>query len=105
MTLIHVKALIQTSDETRLQYIHDAVNSAFSTFGKRKSPKGAMNRGGRRSPDGSPGPVEEGAKGQTRQAKTKADGEVAGLPSNSDAYQVEDLVKFTLILSHTISDF
>lgn len=36
------------------------MNQAFATFGKRKAPKGAMNRGGRRSPDGSPGPGDGG---------------------------------------------
>ena len=48
------------SDETRIHYIEEAVNQAFATFGKRKAPKGAMNRGGRHSPEGSPGPGDGG---------------------------------------------
>lgn len=44
-------------DETRIQYIQEAVNSAFATYGKRRKPTGGMNRGGRTSPDGSPEPL------------------------------------------------
>ncbi|XP_071095165.1 activating signal cointegrator 1 complex subunit 2-like [Haliotis cracherodii] len=62
----YADVMCQTScdiDETQVQYIHDAINSAYATFGKRKKPKGAMSAGGRTSPDGSPGPLEEGAVG------------------------------------------
>lgn len=45
------------SDETRIQYIQEAVHSAFATYGKRRKPTGGMNRGGRTSPDGSPEPL------------------------------------------------
>lgn len=44
-------------DETRIQYIQEAVNSAFATYGKRRKPTGGVNRGGRTSPDGSPEPL------------------------------------------------
>ncbi|XP_052059611.1 activating signal cointegrator 1 complex subunit 2-like [Mytilus californianus] len=44
-------------DETRIQYIQEAVHSAFATYGKRRKPTGGMNRGGRTSPDGSPEPL------------------------------------------------
>ena len=50
LTILH-------SDETRIQYIQEAVNSAFATYGKRRKPTGGMNRGGRTSPDGSPEPL------------------------------------------------
>ncbi|XP_048774497.2 activating signal cointegrator 1 complex subunit 2-like isoform X3 [Ostrea edulis] len=46
-------------DETRLQYIQDACSSAFATYGKRRKPTGATTRGGRTSPDGSPGPLKD----------------------------------------------
>ncbi|XP_033758452.1 activating signal cointegrator 1 complex subunit 2-like [Pecten maximus] len=46
-------------DEMRLQYIQDAINSAFTTHGRRRKPTGGTNRGGRTSPDGSPGPMED----------------------------------------------
>ncbi|KAH3826782.1 activating signal cointegrator 1 complex subunit 2-like isoform X1 [Dreissena polymorpha] len=72
-------------DETRIQYIKEAVNLAFATFGKRKAPKGAMNRGGRKSPDGSPSPLEGGASG----VGTLASCRVSDLVP-ADAYQVED---------------
>ncbi|XP_060572679.1 activating signal cointegrator 1 complex subunit 2-like isoform X1 [Ruditapes philippinarum] len=72
-------------DETRLQYIQDAVNSAFSTYGKRKSPKGAMKRGGRRSPDGSSGEM-VGAVGGGNTSSVQQT--ATSLPA--DIYQVED---------------
>ena len=50
-------SLALLSDETRIQYIQEAVQSAFATYGKRKKPTGGMNRGGRTSPDGSPEPL------------------------------------------------
>ncbi|XP_069115568.1 activating signal cointegrator 1 complex subunit 2-like [Argopecten irradians] len=46
-------------DEMRLQYIQDAISSAFTTHGHRRKPTGGTNRGGRTSPDGSPGPMED----------------------------------------------
>ncbi|XP_060081459.1 activating signal cointegrator 1 complex subunit 2-like [Ylistrum balloti] len=46
-------------DEMRLQYIQDAISSAFTTHGRRRKPTGGTNRGGRTSPDGSPGPMED----------------------------------------------
>ncbi|WAR06591.1 ASCC2-like protein [Mya arenaria] len=64
-------------DETRIQYIKEAVNIAFATYGKRKAPKGAMNRGGRKSPDGSVGPLEGATGGATAAVQP-------------GAYQVED---------------
>lgn len=50
-------------DETRIHYIQDAFSSAFATFGKRREPTGATTRGGRTSPDGSPGPIEDDPQG------------------------------------------
>ncbi|XP_062615224.1 activating signal cointegrator 1 complex subunit 2-like [Saccostrea cucullata] len=50
-------------DEKRIQYIQEAFSSAFATYGKRKKPTGATTRGGRTSPDGSPGPMEEDISG------------------------------------------
>ncbi|KAL4228568.1 Activating signal cointegrator 1 complex subunit 2 [Mactra antiquata] len=76
-------------DETRLQYIQDAVNLAFATFGKRKAPKGAMNRGGRRSPDGSTGEMEGAVGGVTSSSTTIVSAASGGIPN--DAYQVEDM--------------
>lgn len=86
--------------------MQDAINSAFATFGKRKAPKGAMNRGGRRSPDGSPGPLPPGAVGgavggamvgavggalgAVGGATGTSSAAVGGVPP--DAYQVEDYV-------------
>ncbi|XP_041373441.1 activating signal cointegrator 1 complex subunit 2-like isoform X2 [Gigantopelta aegis] len=57
-----VEILCQSSyaiDETRFHYIHDAINTAFATYGRRKKPMGGQNAGGRTSPDGSPSPLEE----------------------------------------------
>lgn len=72
-------------DETRLHYVLEVINMAFSTHGKRKSPKGAMNRGGRQSPDGSPGPVDDGgAVGGSSTTSSAA----AVIPA--DVYQTED---------------
>ena len=47
------------SDETQLQYIRDAINTAFATYGRRRKPMGGQYAGGRTSPDGSPSPLEE----------------------------------------------
>ncbi|XP_053372909.1 LOW QUALITY PROTEIN: activating signal cointegrator 1 complex subunit 2-like [Mercenaria mercenaria] len=80
------KTPLHTRDETRLQYIQDAVNSAFSTYGKRKSPKGAMKRGGRQSPEGSSGET-VGAVGG---GKTSSAVSVAVSSVPTDIYQVED---------------
>ncbi|XP_012941572.1 activating signal cointegrator 1 complex subunit 2, partial [Aplysia californica] len=52
-----VDMLIQTSthiDSSQFEYIQSAINSAFATFGHRKSPRGDTNTGGRTSPDGAP---------------------------------------------------
>lgn len=43
-------------DETHYKFILEAINSAFAAHGKRKTPKGNTNRGGRTSPDGSTSP-------------------------------------------------
>ena len=83
-----------SSDETRIHYIEEAVNQAFATFGKRKAPKGAMKRGGRRSPDGSPGPGDGGGamSGAVGGAMSGAvGGAVSGAVGGaSDANQLDD---------------
>ena len=66
------------------------MNQAFATFGKRKAPKGAMNRGGRRSPDGSPGPADGGG---------AVPGAVGGAP---DVNQTEDLQPESYVNSHKL---
>uniref|UniRef100_A0A0B7AGQ0 CUE domain-containing protein n=1 Tax=Arion vulgaris TaxID=1028688 RepID=A0A0B7AGQ0_9EUPU len=43
-----------TLDSSQFEYIQSAINSAFATFGRRKSPRGDTNTGGRTSPDGAP---------------------------------------------------
>ncbi|KAH9500008.1 Activating signal cointegrator 1 complex subunit 2 [Bulinus truncatus] len=50
-----VELLMQTTssvDPHQLEYIQSAINAAFATFGRRKSPRGDTNTGGRTSPDG-----------------------------------------------------
>lgn len=56
---MYLDIIMQTSnvDETRIQYIQEAVQSAFATYGKRRKPTGGVYRGGRTSPDGSPEPL------------------------------------------------
>ncbi|XP_059151768.1 activating signal cointegrator 1 complex subunit 2-like [Physella acuta] len=53
-----VDMLLQTSssnlDSAQFDYIQSAINSAFATYGRRKSPRGDTNTGGRTSPDGAP---------------------------------------------------
>lgn len=59
-----VDLLLQTSgsiDPSQLEYIQAAINSAFATFGRRKSPRGDTNTGGRTSPDGAPDSLSAGA--------------------------------------------
>ncbi|KAK3587712.1 hypothetical protein CHS0354_042502 [Potamilus streckersoni] len=80
-------------DKTRIQYIQDSVNIAFATYGKRKAPKGATNRGGRTSPDGAPVPQEDigaigGASGGSASGATARGGDMGG-SFESDLYQSE----------------
>ena len=84
------------SDETRIHYIEEAVNQAFATYGKRKAPKGAMKRGGRRSPDGSPGPADGGG------AMAGAVGGALDM-NQSDDYHHEAYVNDVLLLIRQIS--
>ena len=46
-------------DETRLTFLQEVFDSAFSLYGKRNQPKGSRNAGGRGSPEGSVGGSEE----------------------------------------------
>lgn len=46
-------------DETRLTFLQEVFDSAFSLYGKRNQPKGSRNAGGRGSPEGSVGDSEE----------------------------------------------
>lgn len=48
-----------TIDETRLTFLQEVFDSAFSLYGKRNQPKGSRNAGGRGSPEGSVGDSEE----------------------------------------------
>ena len=41
-------------DASQFEYIQTAIDSAFATYGHRKSPRGDTNTGGRTSPDGAP---------------------------------------------------
>ncbi|XP_050415433.1 activating signal cointegrator 1 complex subunit 2 [Patella vulgata] len=87
-----------TVDDEQLQYIRNAVNTAFATYGKRKKPSGATTTGGRTSPDGSPGPPDDqGAVGGACGGGASASWGGAGVGEESEtanytneAFQVED---------------
>ncbi|KAK3769238.1 hypothetical protein RRG08_005185 [Elysia crispata] len=53
----NVDLLLQASnviEASQFEYIQTAIDSAFATYGHRKSPRGDTNTGGRTSPDGAP---------------------------------------------------
>ncbi|CAL1547270.1 unnamed protein product [Lymnaea stagnalis] len=92
-----VDLLLQTSssiDPSQLEYIQAAINSAFATFGRRKSPRGNTNTGGRTSPDGAPDSLSSGATaaapgGNDRDVATGSSQTGAGIGEQED-FQTED---------------
>ena len=56
--MLHYKLFTLTTillrEASQFEYIQTAIDSAFATYGHRKSPRGDTNTGGRTSPDGAP---------------------------------------------------
>lgn len=74
-------------DSAQFEYIQSAINSAFATYGRRKSPRGDTNTGGRTSPDGAPDSL--GSMAAMAQANTWVDTDI----KEAADFQTEDYVR------------